>query len=206
MIAWELGRSPASISREVRRNLPPEHFVYTPRLAHARALKQRKSRGRKDRLKDPFIRDYVTKRLKERRWSPEQIAGRLSSDYPEYSISHEAIYQFVYARVRPSDSLPKMGMEDLRPFLKRRHRIRVNKGGRRAWRLMKPHGPSIDDRPAIIAARSRIGDWEGDTVESAGHKPGINTLVERKSGLVCITKLAGRTAAHTTNAVNGRLK
>lgn len=205
-IAKELGRSPASVSRELRRNLPPERLLYTPRLAHARALKKRKSRGRKDRLKNSVIRDYVVAHLKERRWSPEQIAGRLSVEYPGYSISHEAVYQFIYARVSAASSLPYEGTEDLRPFLKRRHRLRVSKGGRRAWRLMKPHGPSIDARPGIVEERSRIGDWESDTVESLNHKPGINTLVERKSGFVCVTKLSGKTARDTSRAVVSRLR
>jgi IS30 family transposase len=200
-IAGAIGRSPSSVSREMRRNRPPQRNVYTPRLAHERALGNRKQRGRKERLKDSFIRNYVIACLKERRWSPEQIAGRLSSDHPEFSISHEAIYQFIYADVSHSSSLPYAGHEDLRPFLKRRHRLRVSKSGRRAWRLMRPHGPSIDDRPVIVAERVRIGDWEGDTVESANHKPGINTLVERKSGLVRITKLYGKTSGDTAAAV-----
>lgn len=204
-IAWELSRSPASISREIQRNLPPERFLYTPRLAHERAVKQRRSRGRKDRLKNSFIREYVVRHLKKRRWSPEQIAGRLSADHPELRISYEAIYQFIYSRVSIATSLPYTGTEDLRPFLKRRHRLRANKAGRRAWRLMKPHHPSIDIRPSIVEARSRIGDWEGDTVESRDHKPGINTLVDRKTGLVCITKLRDRTSENTTEAVMRRL-
>ena len=188
-IAKELGRSPSSVSREIERNLPPERFLYTPRLAHERALAHRKRRGRKERLKDSFIRDYVTAHLKERSWSPEQIAGRLSSDHPSFSISPEAIYQFIYANVSQASSSSYMGHEDLRLFLKRRHRLR------------KPHGPSIDTRPAIVETRSRVGDWEGDTVESVAHKPGINTLVERKSGLVCITKLLGKTSGDTAVAI-----
>lgn len=205
-IAEELGRSPASVSREIRRNLPPEHFLYTPRLAHARALKQRKSRGRKKRLKNSFIRDYVISHLKDHHWSPEQIAGRLSADYPGFSISYEAIYQFIYTRVSKASSLIYQKQEDLRPFLKRRHRLRVKKGGRHTWRLMRPHGPSIDTRPDIVDQRIRLGDWEGDTVESANHRPGLNTLVERKSGLVCITKLRERTSQATSGAVVSRLQ
>ncbi len=205
-IARALGRSPASVSREIKRNLPPRHFLYTPRLAHARALKQRRSRGRKDRLKNSFIRDYVITHLKERRWSPEQISGRLTLQYPHFKVSPEAIYQFIYARVSPASSLIYKQREDLRPFLKRRHRLRVRKGGRRVWRLMKPpRGLSIDIRPSVVEARSRLGDWEGDTVESVGRKPGINTLVERKSGLVCITKLRGRTSEKTREVVVSRL-
>lgn len=203
-IARELHRSPSSIAREINRNIPPLQRRYAPRLAHERALKQRKSRGRKERLKDARIRDYAIARLTQR-WSPEQIAGRWSRNHPELRISHEAIYQFIYARVSSANSLPYAGKEDLRPFLRRRHKLRVNKGGRRAWRIMAPHGPSIDTRPAVVALRSRVGDWEGDSVESVRHKPGINTVVERKSGLVCLTKLAGKTAADTCRAVERRL-
>jgi len=61
--------------------------------------------------------------------------------------------------------------------------------------------PSIETRPSIVEERIRIGDWEGDTVEFKSHKPGINTLVERKTGLVFITKLRERTSAATTDAV-----
>ncbi len=202
-IARQLGRSPSSVAREINRNIPPLQRRYAPWLAHERALRQRKSRGRKERLKDARIRDYVVAKLK-RHWSPEQIAGRMRRDGVG-CISHEAIYQFIYANVNPANALPYAGKEDLRPLLKRRHRQRVNNAGRRVWRLTKPHGPSIDMRPAVVAERSRIGDWEGDTVESLGHKPGINTIVERKSGLVFITKLLGKTSADTTTAVVARL-
>lgn len=199
-IADELGRSPASISREIRRNLPRERFLYTPRLAHARALLKRTSRGRMERLKEVRIREYVVHHLK-RRWSPEQIAGRLSLDHRDLHISHEAIYQFIYSRVSPASSLMYQGHEDLRPFLKRRHRQRIRKGGRRSWRLMAPQRPLVDIRPAVVDARSRIGDWEGDTIESRAHKPGVNTLVERKTGFVCITKLYEKSSLATSDAV-----
>ena len=33
-MAGELGRSPSSVSRELRRNFPPERKVYTSRMAH----------------------------------------------------------------------------------------------------------------------------------------------------------------------------
>lgn len=100
----------------------------------------------------------------------------------------------------------KPGCEDLRPHLRRRRRIRLPHGARKCQRVLKPQGPSIDVRPKIVAERSRVGDWEGDTVESVDHKPGINTLVERKTGLVFITKLTGKTAVATVGAMAYRLK
>ena len=66
-------------------------------------------------------------------------------------------------------------------------------------------GKLIDTRPAIVETRARIGDWESDTVESKDHKPGINTIVDRKTGYVLITKLNTKTSISTANAVTRRL-
>lgn len=204
-IAGMLGRSPSSISRELRRNFGKEHKVYTPRVANERAVFKRKERGRKDRLKTKEIREYVIKHLKER-WSPEQISGRLKIEFNQ-RISHEAIYQFIYAQIqRQGWGATKEGMEDLRSCLRRRRKVRWTKGVRRFERIFKPRGVSIDKRPKIVETRKRIGDWEGDTVESKDHKPGVNTLLERKTGLYFITKLESKTSAATREAVRTRLE
>ena len=200
-IAKELGRSPSSVSRELKRNFPPERNRYTPRLAHERALWKRTRRGREKRLKNNRVRVFVTAQLKRRR-SPEQIAGIMRREIGE-KISHEAIYQFIYAQI--SYNKPKRGFEDLRPCLRRRRKRRIPHGARRCQRVLKPQGLSIDERPAIVGKRSCIGDWESDTVESADHAPGINTLVERKTGLVFITKLRSRKGISTRAAIIRRL-
>lgn len=201
-IAERLGRSHSSVVREIRRNKPLLFNRYTPRLAHERALKQRKSRGRVERLKSDHVRAYVIEHLKLR-WSPEQIAGRMKRDKIG-SISPEAIYQFVYAQIK--NGYPKRNCEDLRPFLRRKRKRRVPKGARRCQRVFKPRGTSIELRPTLVEQKKRFGDWEGDTVESCDHKPGINTTLERKCGLVQITKLAGKTSADTVAALNHRFR
>lgn len=204
-IAKGLGRPHSSVVREVKRNNPPLRDRYTPRLAHERALTKRKSRGRKDRLKNERIREYVTAQLKRRR-SPEQIAGVIKQDLGE-SISHEAIYQFIYAQIhRGGYGYLKPGAEDLRPYLRRRRKRRSLHGARKGQRVLRPQGPSIETRPKVVDRRSRIGDWESDTVESRDHKPGINTLVERKTGLVFITKLKDKTSASTVAAIAARMR
>ena len=200
-IAKDLGRSPASVSRELRRNFPPERDRYTARLAHERAVFKRAQRGREQRLKNDRIRTFVVAQLKRRR-SPEQIAGIIEAELGE-CISHEAIYQFIYAQI--SYNKPKRGCEDLRSCLRRRRKRRVPHGARRGQRVVQPKGPSIDERPSVVDRRSRIGDWESDTVESADHAPGINTLVERKTGLLFITKLASKKGASTRAAIVRRL-
>lgn len=204
-IARLLGRSPSSVSREIRRNLPQERYRYTPRLAYERAMTKRKSRGRMDRLKNDTIRTYVVDYLKNG-WSPEQIAGRIAIDLPGCTISHEAIYQYVYAQIhRQGYGYPKPGCEDLRSYLKRRHKRREKKGMRKGQRVLRPKGPCIDERPAIVDHRVRIGDWESDTITSKDNAPGLNSLVERKIGLVFLTKLSDKTTAATTGAISNRL-
>ncbi len=203
-IAKGLGRSPSAIAREIARNLPLERRIYTPRLAHERAVEYRKHRGRIDRLKNDRIRAYTIRHLKKR-WSPEQIAGRIRHDYGEH-ISHEAIYQFVYAQIHRNgygDLKPEC--MDLRQYLRRRRKRRVPHGTRKTQRVCRPHGTSIDLRPVIVDRRLRIGDWEGDTVASRDNRPGINTLVERKTGLVLITRLGAKTSAATKAAIIQRL-
>lgn len=203
-IGKKIGRPPSSVCREINRNLPPLRHQYTPRLAHERALIKRQSRGRTDRLKNQSIRDYVVTHLK-RRWSPEQIANTIESEINE-TICHEAIYQYVYAQIHAKGyGYLKPGAQDLRPYLRHRRKRRQHKGARRGQRCFKPKGASINERPKMVEQRNRIGDWESDTVESVDHKPGINTLVERKSGLALITRLADKTSQATVSVIANRV-
>ncbi len=203
-IAKQIGRSASSLSREMKRNCPIKR-KYTPRRANERALEKRKCRGRKERLKSEGIRTYVTAHLKEN-WSPEQIAGCIKEDIEE-SISHEAIYQYIYSQVyRNGWGLLKPGHEDLRIYLKRRRKRRMKKGMRRCQRIWRPKGRSIEERPLIVDKRLRIGDFEGDSMVSKKSKVALNTLVERKTGLVFITKVQNCTAEKTKEAVIRRLK
>ncbi len=202
-MAKELGRSPSSVSREITKNIPDIKRRYTPRLAHERAQEHRTHRGRTERLKNNFIRVYVAEKLKEG-LSPEQIAGRLSREYPKERISHEAIYQFIYAQFHRGGRGRLLG-EDLRIYLKRRHKARQRKGMRKSQRLWKPRGLSIDDRPKSIERRLTPGHWEGDSVVSRQSMVGLNTLVERKTGMVFISKIVNGTAQETTAKVERRL-
>lgn len=198
-IAKKLGRSHSSVIRELKRVVPVNTFRYNSRRANERALKKRKSRGRTLRLKNRMIRSYVIEHLKMR-WSPEQIAGRMKRDRTG-SISPEAIYQFVYAQIK--NGYLKKGCEDLRSYLRHKRKRRVPHGARRCQRVFKPWR-SIEERPRVVEKRKRVGDWEGDTVESRDHKPGINTMLERKTGLVFISRLAGKKSADTVRVLANR--
>jgi IS30 family transposase len=191
--------------RELARNSSPVVEKYTPRLAEGRAQEKRSNRGRIERLKNETVRTYVVEQLKEN-WSPEQIAGTIEAAKGE-TISHEAIYQYIYAQVhRGGNGWVKPGKEDLRPYLARRHKKRAKKGMRKGERIFKPKGIPIDERPIIVEKRLRIGDWEGDSIESRDHAPGLNSLVDRRSGLLLLSKLSAKTAKATREVVSKRLE
>ena len=102
-------------------------------------------------------------------WSPEQISGRLKKEQ-KVCISHEWIYQYVLADKQVGGDLYK----HLRCQKKRRKRY-----GTYDRRGKLPNCRSIEERPAIVNARKRLGDWEVDTIIGRKHKQAIVTLSER---------------------------
>lgn len=203
-IGRELGRHPSTISRELQRNINGAQRRYVPRLAHERAAASIQTRGHRPRLKNAAIRAYAITKLKESDYSPEQIAGTLPSAHPGQSISPEAIYQFVYAQYRRHGWGACIG-EDLRMCLKRRHQVRHPK----IVPFHEPAGPLknrvfIDERPVEVAERVVPGHWEGDSMVSRQSLVGLNTLVERVTGLVFITKIKDTTAGETMRAMTKR--
>jgi IS30 family transposase len=204
MIAQELGRPASTVSRELKRNCPTQRQVYLPRLAQTRAKSRIMKRGQRDRLKNDEIRSYV-KTMLETDYSPEQIAGRIKIDLPGQSISYEAIYNYIYVQYYRNGYGRCVG-EDLRIYLKRRHKTRHPKHiPFKPQKLRIVDAISISERPPQVEFRQELGHWEGDSVVSSQSKYGLNTLVERKSGLVFITKIENGKSETTANAVINRL-
>ena len=77
---------------------------------------------------------------------------------------------------------------------------------RKGQRIFKHKGLSIEERPKEVEKRKSLGHWEGDSMVSKQSKVGLNTLVERKTGLVLISKIQNGTASETAGAVVNRLK
>lgn len=197
-IAEVLGRHKSTISREVLRNSSPEYRLYLSHRAHDRAVKRKQEANSHPRLKTEEIVCYVHCKLKMG-WSPEQIAGRISMDYANLRISHEAIYQYIYDKETED-------REELIKLLRRGHRKRRIKGVHRKERRTKiPNRVSIQERPVSVETRNRFGHWEGDSLVSRKSAEALNTLVERKSRLVFITRLQRKTAEETSAAVIERL-
>lgn len=189
-IAVMLKRSPATLSREIWRNSGPFRRSYKASEAN-RVSRIRKFRShQKDRLKTPEIREYVERKIKEG-ISPELIAGRISLEIPGTKINHESIYLYIY-HDRPL----------LIKYLARSHRKRHKRGHKNKKRISKiPNRISINERPEIINNRTRVGDWEADTVVSRESTSALLVLRERKIHLTFIKKLKNKSAKETKKAI-----
>ena len=198
-ISKELGRSPSTLSRELKRNATSAYKFYLSHRAHDRAVKRKQEAGVRPRLKDERIVSYVRTRLAWD-WSPELIAGRIRQEIRRVAISHEAIYQYIYH--------PKTeGREELIGCLVRGHRKRKRKGiGRKERKTKIPNRIPIEERPLSADNRSRFGHWEGDSLVSRESLAALNSLVERKSRLLLLTRLERKTAEQTSDAVIERLQ
>lgn len=185
-IAAFLGRHKSTINREVKRNRGMRG--YRPRQAHCLTLERRRAK-----IRPRFAGSVWTKveLLLGMDWSPQQISGRLRTEEGIH-ISHEHVYQYVYANKRSGGQL----WRHLRCQKKRRKRYGAyDRRGRIHNRV------SIDERPALVNDRSRVGDWEGDTVIGKNHKGALVTLVERKSLYTIIDAVTRRTAAAVRGAI-----
>lgn len=194
-IGVALGRSHATIVRELRRNAPPVHKgYYLPHKADERARLRKQEAGMRERLKSPAIRSYVQRKIKVG-WSPEQIAGRWSKKHPARTISHEAIYQYLY-EVKP----------DLVGYLARRHKKRHAKGHSRKLKASHiPNRIAITERPAPANERTQFGHWESDSMVSRASKAALSVQAERKSRYAKLTKMPRKTSGFTRKALNRRL-
>jgi len=169
----------STISRELRRNGGRQHYYakLATKLACARQLNSHRARitGKTWRTVERYL---------GQQWSPEQIQGTLQRQQRP-TVSHERIYQYVYADKRAGGTLHS----HLRSQKAQRKRAR-----RYARRGQIPNRTSIEQRPQIVAAKRRYGDWEGDTIIGAKHQGAILSLTERKSKLIRLRVLHGKTA------------
>ena len=185
-IARVIGRSPGTISRELRRNRGLKG--YRPQQAHTLALARRYDKAQ------PRIGGQVWQQVEaliREEWSPEQIVGRIAMEQ-RVSISHEWIYQYIYADQRSGG--------DLYRFL-RCQKARRKRYGSYDRRGSIPNQVSIDERPAIVESKRRFGDWEGDTVIGKGHRGALVTLVERKSLYTVMRSVLHKTSEAVRHAV-----
>jgi len=198
-IARAIDRDKTTVFRELNRNRSPIYNVYLPHKADKRASDRKSDSGKRPRLKNRIIRRYVIRKLKLG-WSPEQISGTLRNRYPERSISHEAIYRYIYDK----ETRKRV---NLAVYLPRAHKKRklFGQGHHHKNKIHIPRRVSIDERPKHIAKRLEPGHWEADTVISRQSKRALAVSIERKTRMIHIDKLTAKKSNKLVKALTGRL-
>ena len=189
-IAQQLEVNKSTVSREVRRNRGRRG--YRPKQAHEMALKRRKEKAQTKIGSETW--GLVEAKLLED-WSPEQISGRLKTE--GIAISHEHIYQYIYADKRAGGTL----WTHLRCQKKRRKRY-----GKRDRRGKIPNRKSIEERPEIVEQRTRFGDWEVDLILGRDQQGAVITLTERKSRFTVLRSVSSKQSDLVAHAVIALLK
>ncbi len=187
-IAKVLGRSPSTLSRELKRNSTPTKVWprgYEP--AHALAERRRHWDNRYKLTRDPMLQRYVHDHLQQG-LSPEQIAGSLALHQGHCVISHEAIYRFIYHRSAQKDYWHR-----LLPRRKSRRGKLGQRGGSPINHMQQR--VSIHDRSADVLDRSIPGHWEGDLMLFQRYGQAILFTHERTSRLLLATQQPNKAAA-----------
>jgi IS30 family transposase len=184
VIARRLGRSPSTVSRELRRNADRDGG-YRATTAHARAF-ERASRPKPAKLATNVRLRAIVQDDLRRRFSPEQIAGRLRRRFPEDPemwVSTETIYQSLYVQSRGALR------RELTRYLRTGRALRKpgRQVGQRKNRI--PDMVNIAQRPPEADDRRVPGHWEGDLLIGKRNATAIGTLVERSSGFAMLLPL-----------------
>ena len=191
-IADNIGVNKSTILREIARNTGKRSYRY--KQAHIFAC---------DRQSVPKyqkwgfnIQEIVNNKLRLQ-WSPEQISGYLKI-HQNTNISHERIYQYILQDKKENGSLWT--------HLRRANKKYKKRYGKVDRRGIIPNKVMIDQRPKVVDDRTRIGDWELDTVIGKGHKGAVVTVVDRKSKLLLAKPVKRKTAALVSEAIIQLLK
>jgi transposase, IS30 family len=186
-IAELLGIAGSTVCRELKRNQGKKG--YRPKQAQIKAYKRRSDAGKAIKMTEAVIITIEEKIRLD--WSPEQVSGWLKVNQG-ISISHERIYQHVWADKCRGGTLFK--------HLRQRHKKRKKQYGSKDKRGQIRNRVSIDDRPDIVTQKSRLGDWEIDTVIGKNHQGALVTLVDRVSKFTLLKKVNSKHADVVTEA------
>lgn len=188
-IAREVGRSPATISRELNR--PEAKYYkgnYMGRKTHDIVRKNWAKTHYKKKLANSEVREYVIKALKHK-WSPELIAGRLKTKF-RIKIHYLSIYRFI------REDMPELQQYLVRKRFRRKQKIS------KAMRSLIPNRVDISKRPQKANERVVFGHFEADTVLSSRQtKHALVVLVDRATRKTHIKRLANKKALETSNKI-----
>jgi IS30 family transposase len=178
----------STISREIRRNKGDKG--YRPVQAHEKALARRFAAAKRIKM-SPVMIELVEHYIRQD-FSPEQISGFLDRKHG-VKISHETIYKYIWSDKKIGGTLYKHLRRSRHKYRKRYRNNQLR--GRIVGQV------SIDLRPAIVNAKTRIGDWEIDTLTGKNSKGYLVTAVERKSKFTLVKRVPDRQSEHVAEAV-----
>ncbi|GJL61944.1 MAG: hypothetical protein NPIRA04_05980 [Nitrospirales bacterium] len=191
-VAEALGRHPSTICRELQRNTYRQCHMYTYHwaLQIVRYRKQRANRHKARKLTDELA-SLITKLLRHY-LSPEQVSGYLKQ-HQDICLSHETIYRYIYG--------DPARLAQLKPFLRQggKHRRKRYGSGARASSI--PNRVSITERPKEVEQKTRLGDWECDTVIGQDRKSVLVTVVDRASLYTACSRVLSRSAQGVSQAI-----
>ena len=191
-IAKQLGRSHSTISREAIRNKGLRG--YRPRQAQSLASQRQACKPKHIKL-IPEMQSVISKHI-QKDWSPEQVQGRLISEGMPI-VCTTTIYGFI-KRDKASGGDLYQHLRHRKPYKKRTGKAEAR--GQIIGRI------SIDERPVIVDEKTRIGDWEADTVIGKGHQGVLVTLAERCSKRTLIAPVPNKRADVVRDAIIALLK
>ena len=183
-IAATLGRHPATIRREIKRNATSSGG-YQYQMAHRLAqTRSRNASCRSSRCAQESW-DFAVEKLTSQQWSPDQISAELEIlKLP--SMSHETIYLRIYADKNNGGEIHSHLRHKINSY-RDRSLTQDNRGRIKG-------ATSIEKRPSVVDERSRIGDWEMDLVIGKVSGPALVTMVERKTRYTLIAKVPNKTS------------
>ena len=188
-IAEDIGVHPSSISRELRRcGMNRSTYCFAKAQDHADGLEVRK--GCPAPLETLC---YAEEKLREGQWSPEQISGHIRLNPGMADVSHETLYQHVYRDKESGGDLHTHLRQPAKSYRKRG--CGTERRGRLKDQVM------TGERPPVVGERSRIGDWEMDTVIGRTGGPVLVTMVERRSRYTLIWLAASKEALEVGSAI-----
>lgn len=192
-IARNMGRSPSTISREIKRGITIAGTYFAD--STERQIRQKKLNDkRKRKMDNHLIQQYVLEKLKDKQ-SPHVIQVDIEKDIG-LSIGKDAIYDFIY-RYR----------QEWTKYLKRKHKWRKKMKKNKSKKTIIPNRINISERPLETTERLEFGHFEADTIFSCkGSKSALLVIVDRLTRKIKIKKLARKTSSLTSSSIVIALK
>ena len=196
-IAETLNRHPSTICREMKRNRMPQSVMYTHYWACEMVKRRKRLTADTKHRKVTQEVGIMIEQLIQQYLSPEQVSGYLK-EHHNLSLSHETIYRYIHE--------DKQRHQALKPFLRQGKKQRRKSYGSGARVSKIPNRVSITERPKIVDKKTRIGDWECDSVVGLDRKSVLITVVDRVTLFTCCARVYTHTADVVSSAIVRMLK